>query len=156
MRTFELDYAICHGFSKRERMTGANRLRRMAEYLRTVPTKEFNLNVVREKTPCGTAACVMGHAPFVPGFRRLGLKLTEGRVEDDSEPDTKLFDIEFDGDNCWWAAAKFFRLSDDEAERLFGTEDTYRGNVKCPAKITPKFVAKHLDAFADKMEAAYV
>jgi len=47
------------------------RLLKLADYLDTVPRKNFNIDIWR----CGSVGCAMGHACDIPAFKRVGLKL---------------------------------------------------------------------------------
>lgn len=55
----------------------AKRLQKLADYLKTVPRKNFDYRRVGRKDACGTIGCAMGHAATV--FPRL-IKLCHGNM----------------------------------------------------------------------------
>jgi hypothetical protein len=65
----------------------AKRLLKLADFLRTVPQREFNMcewySRVKEGEVCKTAACAAGWACSIPSFRRAGLRLDMTIWEDE-------------------------------------------------------------------------
>lgn len=98
---------------------------------------------------CGTAACAVGEAAFIPGFREMGLEIEgdlrgrrsryRGRDLDVSyRPGGEYGDVRYYGTS---AAEQFFGLDQHNAERLFLPEEYPRWQRK-----SPKAVARRIDA----------
>lgn len=64
------------------------------------------------KEPCGSSACAVGHACFIPLFRTLGLELVKTNGSNEYFP---MFNRKTDID----AAVAFFELSYKDASSLF-------------------------------------
>lgn len=75
---------------------------------------------------CGTTACAFGEAAFIPEFRGLGLRRRKG-------------EIFYKGKNGEYAAAKFFGISESDADRLF-LPSSYP-----PDKRGPLDVVRHIE-----------
>jgi hypothetical protein len=109
---------------------GIARLETLIEILKNVKSKNFDLNswanspdlmktkkVKKEikEGVCGTTACACGHAGLYKPFRELGFKLKVYEGGADIVYKTPEGDVLVELD----AAAAFFKLTDDEAYRLF-------------------------------------
>lgn len=49
------------------------RLLKMADFVETIPRKEFDMRDVWRETPCGSVGCALGHAAHARVFRYLRL-----------------------------------------------------------------------------------
>lgn len=105
------------------------RLLKLAELLDTVPPKQFDMGTWK----CGTTACAAGWAASDKWFKDRGLTLIPDRYWDDPEQ----WEIKFGQDVAFAAAAKFFLVTYEEAELLFGNDSA---TPKQEAKILRKFV----------------
>jgi hypothetical protein len=120
------------------RSTTHRRLNKLADYLETVPRKLFNMERWGTDTPCGTAACVAGHACTL--FPR------EMRLHRVSEYSTGYHVVTRRNDGKWmwtWgsrAFARTFGVKDDEATEI--CEDF--------SLCTPKQAAKKVRGLAKK------
>ncbi len=108
------------------------RLSQMVVMLRSLPPEgsrviEFNL----DDWHCGTSACAVGHACISPMI--VGQWLTY---------DSVMPDPVFEGKVGWPAVERFFDLSTDEAEGLFG-DWRYEGR----SDTTPEQVATRIEEF---------
>ena len=83
----------------------AKRLIKLANFLKTIPKKDFWLGTYS----CGTKACALGWAGLMPEFRKAGLKTD--RNEDEVTLSGEFFGIR--------AGEVFFGLSQNEADALF-------------------------------------
>ena len=138
---------------------GMRRLLKLADYLRKVKKRDFNMshwsgppNPWDSGVNCGTTACAMGYACHIPSFKRAGLKLVPypGTLGERGECYPA-----FDGANEFDAAAKFFGISHQEASYLFNPMEYCgygSGRVK---NITPQIVAKRIRHYVrDRVEGA--
>lgn len=121
--------------------TGHKRLLKLADILRAVPRKQFDMNQWTKDESCGTVACAAGWACMDPGFRRAGLHL----VETTNWCGTNLFPALTEADgyvekNEWRALEKFFDLTPREAELLFMPGQARYDTPKCVADHIRKFV----------------
>lgn len=119
-----------------------DRLRVLAKYLKTVPEKHFDIDIIAEEdggkiingaireVGCGTAACAMGWIPSIPEFRKLGARLI-------FQPYGTCFRYR-DRDGDYSSAAALFRISHDQSHHLFNP-DSYD---KSP---TPMDVVKRIE-----------
>lgn len=82
------------------------RLEHLIEVLKEVPPNDFDMSLWQ----CGTQACAMGWACRDPQFRKEGLTTTRGGHS--STP-------AFEGHQAFYAAAKFFGISRNDAGMLF-------------------------------------
>lgn len=118
---------------KRRLLILAEHLERIAK--RKPKSRSFNLDKWFEKTPCGTAACAVGSACFIPEFKRLGLRLRQ--------VGSAWYPV-FKGDAGYTAAARFFGISWGAAETFF-CPDSYKpdeqGNPLAVATRIREFVA---------------
>jgi len=119
-----------------------NRLLALAEFLYKLPEKQFKYTHWNDSNECGTVACALGWACYMPRFQKLGLFMSKAR----NRPVMKgISGDSFD------AARHLFGLSLQEAFFLF-----YPGSFKvlCTEKCAPganavsKEVAKHIADFA--------
>jgi hypothetical protein len=118
------------------RKVGNNRLLRLADYLRTVPRKEFDIRVW--ESSCGTIACAMGHATRMPFFRRLGART------DHIYGDISIGIIS----GGFRVASRLFGIDDPTAVFLFSTCNVESaGGVASTLseRPTPKEVARHIE-----------
>ena len=122
------------------------RLLLLARYLEKVPRRQFDMRDwgrgaigKRYGKGCGFAGCAMGHATFIPSFRKAGLKLvTSQRLDED-------FGINWNGATSgFYAAMHLFNIDMDQAEELFDSSDS-RGSTR--KHETPKQVAKRIRQF---------
>ncbi len=118
---------------------GRRRLRKLADYLRTVPPKVFDMNIWCKKKGCGTVACALGHAAQIPSFKRAGLHF-EWFTHHRDEAIVRFG--EFDGTE---AAEAFFGITGALAYGLFGSR---RGG-----HATAKQVARAIERACDASEA---
>lgn len=106
--------------------TSKKRLLKLADFAETIPRKEFDMDEFG--TPCGTPACVLGHAVAAQLFRDL-------------RPfDNRTFMPYFSGRMACGAAAAFFQIKTDDALVLFYGADNHR---------TPKQVARNLRRYVE-------
>lgn len=113
-----------------------NRLKKLAEYLLTVPEKEFNMRYFKKEN-CQTVACACGHACNIPSFKRAGLHL-ELFYEYTNE---SIYSLMYKGDKDFDAAASFFGISIEESLELFDP-DSY--NVEDFREIKPEVVSSKI------------
>ncbi len=122
---------------------GAERLRILADFLPSVPERQFNLIFWAEGPrieECGTAACACGWATTIPAFRAVGLKL-----------DTQLgMGIIFGELLDWEAVTTFFGLTHHEAEHLFSAE---RYGFRATPAIVAARIREHLAERSAKASA---
>jgi hypothetical protein len=88
---------------------------------------------------CGSAACAMGTAMLHPWFIERGLK-AKVKVKSPSYS-TRYAVPSFDGKEDFAAAARFFGITEDQADWLFAATSYMRGQV------TELMVADRIDAF---------
>ena len=140
------------------------RLEKLAEFLKTVPSEKFDMELwmdtkaatARSPDPvdanaCGTVGCAMGWATTIPSFRKAGLRLFHindylGRLSSACHialVDKKTGHISSD----FSAAADFFGISISESEKLF-SPDHYKENQR----KNPKFVSKKITNFLKKRD----
>lgn len=119
-------------------------LMKLADYLHTVPNKEFDMGDWRFDSPCGTTACIAGHAAMLFP-RRFQLTTTCGKHDEYkyywfSHRASKL---------CGSSAfAEGFKISQGDAEQL----TLY--NVD--SKATPKQAARAVRALVGRLEREMV
>ncbi len=99
-------------------MTGKERLRVLAEHLKTVPARDFSMR----QWWCGTVGCAVGHAASCPALEAEGLTLVPCKW------DTRQGIPEWNGLENWPAVRAFFDLSVSDAENLFSPECYYDGD----------------------------
>ncbi len=122
-----------------------NRCLKLADFLVTVPVKQFNIYDICSETECGTVACVAGWAGYVPAFRKAGLK---------SDPERRnilYLGKEFVGDvrEPLRNVQNFLGLTLHEANNLF-LRNGYSGS----GRITQKMAAKKLrEIVSDRMKS---
>ena len=143
------------------------RLTKLADYLRdNVPNQRFDLDTfvnhekdifgrkedlktVRKELKegfCGTTACAVGHACMMPEFQKKGMRV---RIVDSSgwgssegnylaatfkDKDGNIFE-------GFEAAQKFFKISEDRAEKLF-SPDGYNHGGWGPSNVSKSQVVK--------------
>lgn len=107
-----------------------------------LPVKKFDMEYWYENSAgCGSTACAFGVAALHPYFRSKGLKTSD---ETSIENGVMCYSTDpvYKGEHYFAAAAKFFELTDTEAQYLFSS-DAYG------IRKGPKTVAKRLRDFAD-------
>ncbi len=126
------------------------RARRFANFLLTVPAKQFDMNTVCETKgqnvdaspivgECGTVACAIGHLPV---FNRFTYSW-DSRFSDETYfnvEDKETGDEDYDV-----IAEKYFGFSQDEVEWLFNP-----GGYSEYVRVTPKTVAKRILGLLEK------
>lgn len=124
-----------------------NRLLKLADFLRKLPSKRFNycvwvaLNWVGKlDVSCDTTACALGWATAMPEFRRLGLYLN--RTRQVSLRGYRVVDRRAIQPSVY-AAAKLFGISVNQAMYLFVPDCNELG-----FRASAKDVAKHIERFA--------
>lgn len=101
------------------------RLRILADFMKTVPEKRFNIEswttgefCGKDKEPkhneCGTAACVGGWAGTIPQFKRAGLTLTN------TGDDVGSLEPAFENVEGFEALEQFFGLENIDMEGISG------------------------------------
>jgi hypothetical protein len=91
---------------------------------------------------CKTPACSLGHACFIPEFRKAGLRLKP----ETEAPDQKFWPY-YRGKNQDAGQASFFGINEyDDAKWLFGYE--HRRSHTQQARVIRAFVAKQRKAIA--------
>lgn len=91
----------------------------------------------REQHSCGTIACALGSAALYPPFIKAGLKIRKLKLEMGGGWAGNVMYKGYQGD---WAGAKFFGISQDEAEDLFYGSTHRRKTV---AKLVGKLIAHY-------------
>ncbi len=112
-----------------------NRLIKWADYLETVPPKSFDMRVYAMESACGTVACALGHACYIPSFAKEGLRL-------DLEIGCVYYLNEVEDTE---AAMEFFGLSETEAENI-----TLPWNYDSKTNPTAKQVARRIRQLVTK------
>lgn len=110
-----------------------DRLKKLAEYLKTVKETEFNMLYFKLEN-CKTQACACGHACDILSFKRAGLYL-ESDYHDYFG--VKVFSLRYEDLYNFEAAAKFFGITENESEFLFNP-DKYDENEKLDTKTVSK------------------
>lgn len=87
------------------------------------------------KHPCGTVACVLGHAGLIPQFQKLGLGVV------DSDNGAGHITLAGEADDIEHVAETFFGLDHDEAFDLF--LDFYDMDAQGKATQIRKIVKRH-------------
>jgi hypothetical protein len=141
------------------------RLRELADHLDRIKPERFNMKEWFNKSEeCGTSACAMGHACMMKRFQKLGLHL----VQDVSSQRFRFWSspcaVQSSGENKEWepqkssdvssqrarfpvfrgeqgmgAAEKFFGLTQQDAEYLFGDTESL-SSPKAKAAVIRDFV----------------
>jgi len=119
------------------------RLLLLARYLEKVPKKHFSMSTwgsgkigKRYGNECGFTGCAMGHACFIPSFKKAGLVFKNGSVEWNIEnPKGPLND-------GYYAAAMLFNFEYPDAYNLFNPRDRVGETPKQVANRIRKFVAQ--------------
>lgn len=101
------------------------RLLVLADYLEKLPEERFNISYW-QMVACGSIACALGHACYIPAFQEAGLKLWQG------VPRYKI-------DSGITAGASFFGISRNKASELF-----LSAGYPASTKITAKTVAEKI------------
>lgn len=119
------------------------RLRKLADFLMTLPAKRFNLvNFAEpdfEPNKCGTTACACGWATVA--LPKSGFKLYKDEY---MCSDTCDYGVQFGELKDWDAIKEFFGISKTQAFYLFIDENYPEG------RRGPKSVAKRIYQFLDK------
>lgn len=116
--------------------TEKKRLLKLAEKIKKIPTRQFDLGLIAKKRECGTVCCAIGYCPIV--FPR-NFKYVDEYGDGELEVQLKgTNDVNFD------AAEKFFGLTNDEAYFLF-MPTKYETGARTPAKV----VARRIENFAN-------
>jgi len=121
--------------------THRKRLQKLADFLKTVPPKQFDLCSILEGDPaklgCGTFACAIGHCPIV--FPRQWRFRGHCSVS-----------LRKDGHTDWlYSTEEFFGLEVAQIDQIF----TLHGYPNM-APVTPKMVARKIERFLEKAGAA--
>lgn len=111
---------------KKRLITLAKHLEKVASTLPGKRKRRFNMYTWVHRQPCGTAACAMGEACFIPEFKKLGLTLTNHTLPT------------YKGQTGWEACYAFFDLPADDALRVFSPASYY------PDYIDPASVAQRI------------
>lgn len=96
---------------------------------------------------CGTAGCAIGWWPALMGNKGLKLEATI-----DAYNSVDIMPV-YKGESSYYAIAKYFGMSDNEAEWLFGP-DSYLNeypNIQSD-KLTPKIVSKRILEFCKNVK----
>ena len=130
------------------------RLLVLARYLEKVPPRRFKMTIWGEgkiaksyATGCGFAGCAMGHAAFIPSFRKAGLMLKEQSSLDG----TPNWTIAIKGRRLvtFGVAAWLFGINTNQATYLFAGEDRDGENR---GDETPKQVAARIREFVEDIK----
>jgi len=116
----------------------ADRLLKLAQFLKTVNPNNFDMRRWIKDPNCGTACCAMGWAGSIPEFRLDGLM--SGWFKGDDElfyrsPEGPIYD-------GWEVPDKFFEISGEESRYLFD-ENRYSMGV------SPNTVASRIESFVN-------
>lgn len=137
--------------------TGNRRLLKLADFLETVPRKNFDYSTLagsdwdgkKDFISCGTQGCALGYAASMPAFRKIGLRLSLTESYGDSPSAVvhmkNVDSDEADGDQLYSAVEEVFGLNIDETDFVF---NMYMGQPES----TPKQVAKKIRKFVTKRE----
>jgi hypothetical protein len=124
-----------------------------------VKVKGNKCEIKADANVCGTAACALGFASTIPEFERAGLKMKYRALNidftDETDKDSygelgeEFFpaadgQVYYRGAQGEMAGAKFFGLSNDEANSLF-----LPGHYPSVGYISPEIVADRIDALLD-------
>lgn len=126
-------------------------------------TKQYDLKTTKKiigkkKVPikelCGSAACALGSAAIYPPFIKQGLHLKEDEISVKINYDRKVPELEYyfsfvpsyKRETHKYAGAKFFGITDNEADNLFMTIN-YEESI-----ITTKDVAERVKKLIKKYE----
>ena len=118
-------------------MTGKERLRVLAEHLKTVPDRDFSMG----QWWCGTAGCAVGHAAICPALEGEGLSLVV------SPYNAHAFRPLWNGMDGWCAVQAFFDLSEEDAVYLFAP-DSY--HVDSEDDITTEDVIARINRYLER------
>lgn len=132
--------------------TGNRRLLKLADFLETVPRKNFDYNTLASEKwdgkqdfiSCGTQACALGWAATMPSLRKVGLRLSLADGLATVHLKTTSADVA-DGDDLYKATEEVFGMDLDETDFIF---NMYMGQPES----TPKQVAKKIRKFVAKRE----
>lgn len=139
-------------------MTGKVNTRRLlllAMYLDKVPRKQFNMSFwgkgkIRKsyEQSCGFAGCAMGHACFIPSFKKLGLRLKQDGTNYEGQPKyiLALKRSRLIGFNV---VQRIFSVDEFKAEMLFAGVSS-RGNDR--GYESPKVVANRIRKFVAQVK----
>jgi len=125
------------------------RLIKLADHLKRVPRQRFNMafwgeGVIGGSYPkCGFAGCAMGHAAFIPLFRRLGLRLVQTISAAQAYDGKAEFEPRIERRGGMRAAMWLFSIDSGQATQLFGSQDA-SGEDR---EETPQQVAKRIRQF---------
>lgn len=116
--------------------TERKRLLKLANFIKNIPRKKFDLGVIaEERDSCGTVCCAIGYCPvvFPRNFKYVRDEYGQINVE-----------LKTYGGYDFTAARSFFKLTHNEADFLF-MPSCYAQNGDAP----PKVVAKRIEDFAN-------
>lgn len=120
-------------FTRQQMRTGHNRLKKLADLLRTVPDERFNYRHWVGKNwggkadlSCGTTACALGWATTIPSLRKVGLRLerTTNSYGDVSSWPTVININNRDEIAPFAVGAEVFYISFEDSEKLFAPDAT--------------------------------
>jgi hypothetical protein len=107
----------------------AKRLLRLADFLRTVPARQFNMSYWFDQKKgsdvCKTAACACGWACSIPSFRKAGLRL---ELHEDTDGDEKGRTATFVSGTLRFSPRT--AADDMECGRVNGTFGPFRGTLE--------------------------
>jgi hypothetical protein len=155
------------------------RLTKLAGFLERfedTPTKKFDMNTWGTMKPlrgtnkrnvsldspvqslevkCKTAACALGWATTIPEFAKAGLKLDIDIAALIDGSDEITGDVVYKGaTDSIEAAAKFFDITYEEADIVFGA-DNYEYGISYSNKIKPQMVAKKIRQLLKEKTLSY-
>jgi hypothetical protein len=109
------------------------RLLKMADFVLTIPKKEFDMEHFGHETDCGFIGCALGHAAHRRIFR--GLRFENGNIVYSPTPHGRKTRGGFD------AARKLFNIRFDNTMGLFFNHDLFRTDTRAQvARRIRKFV----------------
>lgn len=130
--------------------TPTEKLLKLADYLETVEDEHFAMDIwyyrkdnkkIARTWDCGTSACALGHACFIPEFKKEGLRVAPSPSD---YGDKAVFRVMFDGSYGSEAAAKFFGIGLRGAADLFGSNAAMNRTRKQEIAFIRKFAAKEV------------
>jgi len=127
------------------------RLLKLAEFIETLPSKQFNFGHVWNEDACGSAGCAIGWAPhvFASVIRRPSLFAQTFWVGHDLMGSKRLLaDYEL-------AAQVLFNITEDEAHKLFTPGrliERYSPGLKLQSNSPAKAVAANIRAFVKQVK----
>lgn len=131
------------------------RLKTLADFLLTVPEKQFDIEIWHRENECGTVACAAGWACTIPEFNAAGLRLMSEAAglkhvlgSEDSEYSYPVFDPQ-DGteiDSHEQALKEFFAISYDLVDAIFFSGGYLHNRAATPQAVANKIYSILEDA----------